>query len=155
MNSLWPMTWATTNWPYECHMMAWIFVDIFAGNGYMSDGTKPLFDVMVIFTRGQFWTSVNSGLNWPWTSPSFLIPKLIFLHCGGVHWDCETVTGLFQCCSGTVSQSLHQCTQRMHSQSGIGPLVLECLIWIKQNRHLDCFTVWLFLNMTMLCHILI
>ena len=99
---------------------------------------------------------VNSGLDWPWTSLSFLIPKLIFfLHCGGVHWDCETVTGLFQCCSGTVSQSLDQCTRRMHSQSGIGPLVLECLIWIKQNSHLDCFTIWLFHNTTMLCHILI
>ena len=71
---------------------------------------------------------VNSGLDWPWTSPSFLIPKLIFLHCGGVHWDCEIVFGLFQFCSGTVSQSLHQCTWGTHSQSGIGPLVLECLI---------------------------
>ena len=98
---------------------------------------------------------VNSGLDWPWTSPSFLIPKLIFLHFGGVHWDCETVPGLFQFCSGTVSQSLHQCTWGTHSQSGMGPLVLECLIWIKQNRHLDCFTVWLFHNTTMLCHILI
>ena len=98
---------------------------------------------------------VNSGLDWPWTSPSFLIPKLIFLHCGGVHWDCKTVPGLFQFCSGTVSQSLHQCTRGTHSQSGMGPLVLECLIWIKQNRHLDCFTVWLFHNTTMLCHILI
>ena len=98
---------------------------------------------------------VNSGLDWPWTSPSFLIPKLIFLHCDGVHWDCETVPGLFQFCSGTVSQSLHQCTWGTHSQSGMGPLVLECLIWIKQNRHLDCFTVWLFHNTTMLCHILI
>ena len=66
---------------------------------------------------------VNSGLDWPWTSPSFLIPKL-FLHCGGVHWDCETVPGLFQCCPGTVSQSLHQCTWGTHSQSGMGPLVL-------------------------------
>ena len=98
---------------------------------------------------------VNLGLDWPWTSPSFLIPKLIFLHCGGVHWDCETVPGLFQFCSGTVSQSLHQCTWGMHSQSGMGPLMLECLIWIKQNRHLDCFTVWLFHNTTMLCYILI
>ena len=53
---------------------------------------------------------VNSGLDWSWTSPSFLIPKLIYLHCGGVHWDCETVHRLFQCCSGTVSQTLHQCT---------------------------------------------
>ena len=51
---------------------------------------------------------VNSGLDWPWTSPSFLIPKLIYLHCGGVHWDCETVPGLFQYSSGTVSQTLHQ-----------------------------------------------
>ena len=67
---------------------------------------------------------VNSGLDWPWTSPSFLIPKLIYLHCGGVHWDCETVPGLFQCCSGTVSHSLHQCTWGMHSQSGMGSLVL-------------------------------
>ena len=46
---------------------------------------------------------VNSGLDWPWTWPSFLIPKLIYLHCGGVHSDCETVPGLFQCCSETVS----------------------------------------------------
>ena len=76
---------------------------------------------------------VNSGLDWPWTSPSFLIPKLIFLHYGGVHWDCEIVSGLFQFCSGTVSQSLHQCTWGTHSQSGMGPLVLECLIWIKKN----------------------
>ena len=45
----------------------------------------------------------NSGLDWSLTSPSFLIPKLIYLHCGGVQWDCETVPGLFQCCSGTVS----------------------------------------------------
>ena len=91
-----------------------------------------------------------SKLDWPWTSPSFLIPKLIFLHCGGVHWDCETVFGLFQFCSGTVSQSLHQCTWGTHSQSGERTaLVLE------QNHHLDCFTVWLFHNTTMLCHILI
>ena len=66
----------------------------------------------------------NSGLDWPWTSPSFLIPKLIYLHLGGVHWDCETLPDLFQCCSGTVSQSLHQCTWRTHSLSGMGPLVL-------------------------------
>ena len=98
---------------------------------------------------------VNSRFDWPWTSPSFRIPKLIFLHCGGVHWNCETVPALFQFCSGTVSQSLHQCTWGTYSQSGMGPLVLECLIWIKQNRHLDCFTVWLFHNTTMLCHILI
>ena len=96
---------------------------------------------------------VNSGLDWPWTSPSFLIPKLIFLHYGGVHWDCETVPGLFQFYSGTVSQSLHQCKWGTHSQSGMGPLVLECLIWIKQNRHQDCFTVWLFHNTTMLCQV--
>ena len=49
---------------------------------------------------------INSGLNWPWTSLSFLFQKLISLHCGGVHWDCETVPGLFQCCSSTVSVSL-------------------------------------------------
>ena len=67
---------------------------------------------------------VNSGLDWPWPSPSFLIPKLIFFHCGDVHWDCETVPGLFQCCSGTVSQSLHLSTWGTHSQSGMGPLVL-------------------------------
>ena len=67
---------------------------------------------------------LNSELDWPWTSPSFLIPKPIFFHCGGVHWDCETVPGLFQCCSGTVSQSLHQCAWGTHSQSGTGPLVL-------------------------------
>ena len=66
---------------------------------------------------------VNSGLDWPWTSPSFLIPNFFF-HCGGVHWDCEAVPRLFQCCSGTVSQSLHQCTWGTHSQSGMGPLVL-------------------------------
>ena len=68
---------------------------------------------------------VNLGLDWPWTSPSFLIPKLFFFHCGSVHWDCETVPDLFQCCSGTVSQSLYQCTWGTHSQSGMGPLVLE------------------------------
>ena len=67
---------------------------------------------------------VNSGLDWPWTSPSSLIPKTFFFHCGGVHWDCEAVPHLFQCCSGTVSQSLHQCTWGTHSQSGMGPLVL-------------------------------
>ena len=67
---------------------------------------------------------VHSGLDWPWTSPSFLISKLFFFHYGGVHWDCETVPGLFQCCSGTVSQSLHQCTRGTHSQSRMGPLVL-------------------------------
>ena len=67
----------------------------------------------------------NSGLDWPWTSPSFLIPRLIYLYiCDGGRWDCETVPGLFQCCSGTVSQSLHQCTWGTHSQSGMGPLVL-------------------------------
>ena len=64
---------------------------------------------------------VNSGLDWLWTSPSFLT---FFFHCGGVHWDCETVPGLFQCCSGTVSQSLHQCTWETHNQSGMRPLVL-------------------------------
>ena len=58
----------------------------------------------------------NLGLDWPWTSLSFLIPKLICLHCGGVHWYCETVLGLFQCCSRTVSQSIHQCKWRTHSQ---------------------------------------
>ena len=98
---------------------------------------------------------INSGLDWPWISLSFLIPKLIRLHCGGVHWECETVPCLFQCWSGTVSQSLHQCTWRTHSQSVMGPLLLSCLISIKQNHHLNCFTVWLFHNMTMLCHILI
>ena len=67
---------------------------------------------------------VNSGLDWPWTSPSFLIRKLFFFHCGGVHWDCETVPGMIQCCSGTVSQSLHQCTWGTLSQSGMGPMVL-------------------------------
>ena len=67
---------------------------------------------------------VNSGLDWPWTSPSFLIRKLFFFHCGGMHWDCETVPGMIQCCSGTVSQSLHQCTRGTLSQSGMGPMVL-------------------------------
>ena len=67
---------------------------------------------------------VDSGLDWPWTWPSFLIPKLIYLHCGCVHWDCETVPGLFQCCSGTVSQSLHHCAWGMQRQGGMGPLVL-------------------------------
>ena len=66
---------------------------------------------------------VNSGLDWLWTSPSFLIPNFFF-HCGCVHWDCETVPGLFECCSWTVSQSLQQCTWGTHSQSGMGPLVL-------------------------------
>ena len=74
---------------------------------------------------------INLGLGWPWTSLSFLIPELICLHCGGVHWDCETVPCSFQCCSGTISQSLHQCTWRTQSQSGMGPLLLWCLIWIK------------------------
>ena len=64
---------------------------------------------------------LNWGLDWPWTSLSFLILKLIYLHCGGVHWDCETVPCLFQCCSGAVSQSLHQNTWGTHSQSGMGP----------------------------------
>ena len=68
---------------------------------------------------------VNSKLDWPWTSLSFLIPKIICLNCGGVHWDCETVPGLFQCCSVTVSQSQHQCTWRMHSQCGMGTLLLK------------------------------
>ena len=68
--------------------------------------------------------SVNSALDWPWTSFSFLYPKIIHLHCSGVHWDCETVPGLFQRFSGTVSQSLHQYTWRMHIQCGIGTLLL-------------------------------
>ena len=42
---------------------------------------------------------VNSELNWPWTSPSFLIPKLFF-HCGSVHWDCETVLVCFNAVQG-------------------------------------------------------
>ena len=67
---------------------------------------------------------INSGLYWPWTSLSFLIPKPICLHCGSVHWDCEAVPCLFQCCSGAVSQSLHQCTWRTHSQSVKGLLLL-------------------------------
>ena len=68
---------------------------------------------------------VKLGFEWPWTwTPSFLIPKLIYLHCGGVHWDCETVPGMSHWCSGTVSQTLHQCTWGKHSQSGMGLLVL-------------------------------
>ena len=67
---------------------------------------------------------VNSELDWSWTLLSFLIPKIICLHCGGVHWDFETVPSLFQCCSGTVSQSLHQCTWRMHRKCGMGTPLL-------------------------------
>ena len=86
---------------------------------------------------------VNSELDWPWTSLSFLIPKIICLNCGGVHWDCETVPGLFQCCSGTVSQSLHQCTWRVHSQCGMGTLLLKLnkIITYTVSQY-DCFTVW-------------
>ena len=66
----------------------------------------------------------DSKLDWSWTLLSFLIPKIICLHCGGVHWDFKTVPCLFQCCSGTVSQSLHQCTWRMHRKCGMGTPLL-------------------------------
>ena len=65
----------------------------------------------------------NSGLDWPWTSPSFLIPNLFFSL-----WQCAlrlwNSTWFVSICSGTISQSLHQCTWGTHSQSGMGPLVL-------------------------------
>ena len=81
--------------------------------------SRPILVRISKFGQQMHFSTVNLGLDWPWTSPSFLIPKLFF-HCGGVHWDCETVPGLFLCCSGTVSQSLRQCTWGMHSQSGWG-----------------------------------
>ena len=80
---------------------------------------------------------VNSGLDWPWTSPSFLIPKLIFF----ALWRCAlrlwNSPWLFQFFSGTVSQSLHRCTWGTHNQSGMGPLVPECLIWISSTQVSD------------------
>ena len=94
---------------------------------------------------------VNSGLDWPWTSPSLPIPKLIFFCIMAV--CIETVKQSLICFNSV--QGLFHSLYTTHSQSGMGPLVLECLIWIKQNRHLDCFTVWLFHNTTMLCYILI
>ena len=60
-----------------------------------------------IIKYSTFKISINLVLDWPWAWLSFSIPKLICLHCGGVHWDCETIPGLFEDCSGTVSQSLH------------------------------------------------
>ena len=87
---------------------------------------------------------INSGLDWPWTSLSFLIPKLIYLHWGGVHSDCETVLGLFQCCSWTFSTQVHMEKVQLKWKE---PLLLHCLIWIKKS-HIDCFTVWLFHNTT-------
>ena len=65
---------------------------------------------------------VNAGLDGPWTSPSFLIPKLFFI----VAVCIETVKQSLVCFNavGTVSQSRHQCTWGTHSQSGMGLLVL-------------------------------
>ena len=66
---------------------------------------------------------VNSGLDWPWTSPSFLIPKLFFSlwRCALRLWNSPWfVSMLFRDCF-TVSSPVHMGT---HSQSGMGPLVL-------------------------------
>ena len=66
---------------------------------------------------------VNSGLDWPWTSPSFLIPKLFFSlwRCALRLWNSPWfVSMLFRDCF-TVSTQVPWGT---HSQSGIGPLVL-------------------------------
>ena len=66
---------------------------------------------------------VNSELDWPWTSPSFLIPKLFFSlwRCALRLWNCPWfVSMLFRDCF-TVSIPVHMGT---HSQSGMGPLVL-------------------------------
>ena len=50
---------------------------------------------------------INSGLDWPWTSPSFLIPKLIFLHCALRLWNSPWfVSILFRDCF-TVSTPVH------------------------------------------------
>ena len=66
---------------------------------------------------------VNSGLDWPWTSPSFLIPKLFFSlwRCALRLWNSPwLVSMLFRDCF-TVSTPVHMGT---HSQSGMEPLVL-------------------------------
>ena len=46
---------------------------------------------------------VNSGLDWPWTSPSFLIPKFFFIVVVCIHWF---VSMLFRDCF-TVSTPVH------------------------------------------------
>ena len=76
---------------------------------------------------------VNSELDWSWTLLSFLIPKIICLHWGGVHWDCETVPCLFQCCSGTVSQSLHSAHGECTANVEWG---LHCCCWTKSSHRL-------------------
>ena len=75
---------------------------------------------------------INSGIDGPWTSlpHTFLIQKLISLHCGGVHWDCETIHGLFKCCTGTVS--VYTCAHGEHTAKV--EWGLYCLIWIGLNE---------------------
>ena len=90
---------------------------------------------------------VNSELDWSWTLLSFLIPKIFCLHCGGVHWDCEFVSMLFRDCF-TVFTPVHM-ENAPQMWNGDSTAV------VKQNHHIDCFTVWLFHSTTMLCHILI
>ena len=66
---------------------------------------------------------VNSGIDWPWTSPSFLIPKLFFSlwRCALRLWNSLWfVSMLFKDCF-TDSTPVHMGT---HSQSGMGHLVL-------------------------------
>ena len=71
---------------------------------------------------------VNSGLDWPWTSPSFLIPKLFFFHCGGVHWDCEAVPSfvsmLFRDCF-TVSTPVHMGNAQLKWNGASSAVVLN------------------------------
>ena len=66
---------------------------------------------------------VNLGLGWPWTSPSFLIPRFFFSlwRCALRLWNSPCfVSMLFRDCF-TVSTPVNMGT---HSQSGMGPLVL-------------------------------
>ena len=86
---------------------------------------------------------VNSGLDWPWTSPSFLIPKLFFSlwRCALRLWNSPWfVSKLFRDCF-TVSTPVHMGNAQPKWNGASSAVVL---IWIKQNHHQDCFTVWLF-----------
>ena len=91
-------------------------------------------------------STINLVLDWPWALLSFSIPKLICLHCGGVHWDCETLSGLFQHCSGTVSQSLHpvHMENAQPKWNGASTAVVLNLNKTKSSHSVsqyDCFTV--------------
>ena len=93
---------------------------------------------------------VNSELDWPWTSLSFLIPKIICLlwWCALRLWNSSWfVSLLFRDCF-TVSTPVD-----MENAQPVwnGDSTAE----VKRNHHIDCFTVWLFHSTTMLCHILI